>query len=113
MLTEEEVRERVRYCYLAYIQLAVLAADGEGLSLASSLDRLRRSSLGLGEDDFIRQTMEERGACHGVASALAYLAALYEGFVHALCEVLQVGPEEILAEIPQEGLKKWKEEMGG
>jgi hypothetical protein len=57
--------------------------------------------------------MEELAACHGVASALAYLAALYEGFVHALCEVLQVGPEEILAEIPQEGLKKWKEEMGG
>jgi hypothetical protein len=57
--------------------------------------------------------MEEQGTCHGVASALAYLAALYEGFVHALCEVLQVGPDEILAEIPQEELKKWKEEMRG
>jgi len=110
MLSEEEIQERAKYCYLVFFQLSclqeqVLSAPAHYLSV------LEKSSLGLSEDEFIRVTMEEEFRMESPDCGLTYLITLYEGFAHAYCEVIEKQLTGIRDEIPPDYLKKLAAEM--
>ncbi|MDD5168978.1 MAG: hypothetical protein PHN75_09180 [Syntrophales bacterium] len=110
MLTEEEIRERAKYCYCVYLQLSQLHEN-----IFAEPDRyweyLGRSSLLLAEDEFIRIIIEEENRIGGLDGGMDYLIPLYEGFVHAYCEVLCVGLDEVRESISTEFREKIVEEM--
>ena len=110
MLTESEVRERAEYCYLVFLQLSCLQANGKA-EPAQYLDCLKRSTLRLAEDEFIRTILDEELKMGTADGGLGYLIALYEGFAHAYCEVLQRPLEEIRDGIPDAFRKKLSVEM--
>ena len=99
MLSEEEIRERAKYCYLVFLQLSRLRENIQATP-ERYLDYLKRSTLRLGEDDFIRCIIEEELKMRNPDVGLTYLITLYEGFAHAYCEVLQVPLEEMRDTIP-------------
>ena len=111
MLTEEEVRERAEYCCCVLLQLGWLH-DNELVEPARYLDYLRNSSLQLASDEFIATTIEEALLLKQPDGGLRTLLALYEGFVHALCEVLESDMEIVRNEIPQDFLRKLASEVG-
>lgn len=111
MLTEEEIRERVQYCCCVLIQLGWLH-DNELVEPHQYLDYLENSSLQLATDLFITTTIEEALALRHADGGLGTLLALYEGFVHAYCEVLETNREEIAKELPQDFLQKLASEVG-
>ncbi|MDQ5987344.1 MAG: hypothetical protein CSYNP_03084 [Syntrophus sp. SKADARSKE-3] len=110
MLNEEEIRERAKYCYCVYLQLSRLhenvCAEPE-----QYLEYLKQSSLLLAEDEFIKTIIEEENMTGGRDGGMSYLISLYEGFVHAYCEVLCVGLDEIREGIPHEFREKLAEEI--
>ena len=99
MLSEEEIRERAKYCYLVFLQLSRLRENIQSTP-ECYLDYLKRSTLRLSEDDFIRCIIEEELKMGNPDGGLTYLITLYEGFAHAYCEVLQVPLEEMRDTIP-------------
>ena len=99
MLSEEEIRERAKYCYLVFLQLSRLRENIQSTP-ECYLDYLKRSTLRLSEDDFIRCIIEEELKMGNPDGGLTYLITLYEGFAHAYCEVLQVPLEEMRDGIP-------------
>jgi hypothetical protein len=111
MLTEEVIRERALYCYCVLLQLGWLH-DNELVEPQQYLDYLDNSSLQLGSDDFIKTTLEESLAMRRPDGGLGALLALYEGFLHAYCEVLESSHEEVCKEIPQDFLRKLASEVG-
>jgi hypothetical protein len=110
MLSEEEVRERAEYCYLVFLQLSRLRENMQ-VTPERYRDYLKRSTLRLAEDDFIRCIIEEELKMGNPDSGLTYLITLYEGFAHAYCEVLQVPLDEIRDNIPSDYREKLAIEM--
>jgi hypothetical protein len=110
MLPENEVRQRAEYCYLVFLQLSRLR-DNILVTPDRYLDYLGRSTLRLAEDDFIRSIVEEELKMGGHDGGLGYLIALFEGFAHAYCEVLQIPLEEIRDGIPPDFREKLAAEM--
>jgi hypothetical protein len=105
MLSEEEVRERARYCYCVFLQLGWLH-DNDLMEPHEYLECLKKSSLQLGSDEFIAATIEEALMLGQSDGGLRVLLALYEGFAHAYCEVLETDLENLGKEIHQDFLRK-------
>ncbi|HOF04673.1 MAG TPA: hypothetical protein PK175_02890 [Syntrophales bacterium] len=112
MLSEAEIMERAKYCYLVFFQLSHLR-DRDPAKPFQYLQILKDSSLALHEDEFIRLTMEEEIRMGNPDGGLTYLISLYEGFTHAYCEVIEKDLSEIRDAIPKEFLQKLAAEMGG
>lgn len=110
MLSEEEIQERAKYCYLVFFQLSHLRSL-ELANPAHYLKVLEQSSLHLIEDGFILMTMEDELRMGSPDCGLDYLMTLYEGFAHAYCEVIEKPLTSIRDEIPGEYLKKLAAEM--
>jgi hypothetical protein len=110
MLPENEVRQRAQYCYLAFLQLSRLG-DNISATPGRYLDYLKRSTLRLGEDAFIRSIIEEEIKMGSPDGGLGYLMALFEGFAHAYSEVLEISLEEIRDGIPLDLREKLAAEM--
>jgi len=111
MLSEKEIRERAEYCYLVFLQLSWLLSN-EMVEPTQYLDYLKRSSLGLGEDEFIIETVRESIMLGREDGGLNSLANLYEGFFSAYCEVLEINSDEILSGFPVDDLGRYAAEMG-
>jgi len=111
MLREEVIRERAQYCYCILLQLGWLH-DNELVEPLQYLDYLDHSSLQLGSDEFIRTTIEESLAMRRPDGGLGALLALYEGFLHAYCEVLESDHEQVGNEISKDFLRKLASEVG-
>lgn len=110
MLPENEIRQRAEYCYLAFMQLSGLR-ENQAIAPGRYLAFLKKSTLRLADDEFIRCIIEEELKMGNPDGGLGYLIALYEGFAHAYCEVLQVQLEEIRNGIPEEFRGKLAAEM--
>lgn len=111
MLSENEIRERAKYCYLVFLQLSWLLSN-HAVSPSQYPEYLKRSSLGLGDDAFIIQTVRECLLMGREDGGLTSLANLYEGFFTAFCEVLEVGFEDIHNDILPVDFEKFAVEMG-
>jgi hypothetical protein len=111
MLSEKDIRERAEYCYLVCLQLNWL--DGNYNARPEQyLDYLKKSSLGLAEDEYIRTSIEE-GLMTGEEDAgLNELILVYESLVMAFCEVLEINSEKLKEGIPLDRLKNLASEMG-
>jgi hypothetical protein len=111
MLSEKDIRERAEYCYLVCLQLNWL--DGNyNVRPGQYLDYLKKSSLGLAEDEYIRTSIEE-GLMTGEEDAgLNELILVYESLVLAFCEVLEINREKLKEGIPLDRLKNLASEMG-
>jgi|OpeIllAssembly_1097287.scaffolds.fasta_scaffold69561_2 hypothetical protein len=112
MLSVSEVRERAEYCYLVFLQLSCLRANHSAVP-ARYLDYLKRSTLRLADDEFVLTILDEEMKMGTPDGGLGYLIALYEGFSHAYCEVLQIPLEEIRDGIPLAFREKLSAEMDG
>jgi hypothetical protein len=110
MLPENEIRQRAEYCYLVFLQLSRLRESVQATP-ERYLDYLKRSTLRLAEDAFIRAIVEEELGMGSPDGGLGYLVALFEGFAHAYCEVLQTPLEEIRDGIPMDFREKLAAEM--
>jgi hypothetical protein len=111
MLSEEEVRERAQYCYCTLLQLGWLH-DNDLIEPHEYPEYLKKSSLQLGSDEFIVGTIEEALLLGQPDGGLQAVLALYEGFAHAYCEVLESDLERLSKEIPREFLLKLAAEVG-
>ena len=111
MLSEKEVCERAEYCYLICLQLNWMLAN-ESIPPEKYLEQIRKSSLGLAEDEFIVMSIEE-GLKTGLEDAgVNNLILMYESFVHAFCEVMQTDIEDLRDSLPREALVTLAAEMG-
>ncbi len=111
MLSEKEVRERAEYCYLVCLQLNWLEGNFNARP-GQYLDYLKKSSLGLADDEYIRRSIEE-GLMSGKEDAgINELILVYESLTMAFCEVLQIKQEELQESIPPDRLKSLAAEMG-
>lgn len=110
MLSEEEIQERAKYCYLVSYQLSCLRSL-ELANPAHYLKVIEKSSLRLTEDEFILMTMEDEFRMGSPDCGLDYLITLYEGFAHAYCEVIEKQLTSIRDGIPDDFLKKLASEM--
>jgi len=111
MLSEKEVCERAEYCYLICLQLNWMLAN-ESIPPEKYLEQIRKSSLGLAEDEFIVMSIEE-GLKAGLEDAgVNNLILMYESFVHAFCEVMQTDVQDLRDSIPRELMAKLASEMG-
>jgi len=111
MLDASEIEERARFCYCVFLQLSWLAGN-DSVEPGRYPDYLAKSSLGLGSDQFITMTLEEALMEERPDGGLRSLAALYEGFTYAFCQVLEKDLDQIKAQISADFLKKLAEEMG-
>jgi hypothetical protein len=110
VLSEEETRQRAAFYYCAGFQLKMLMRN-DFLRPEEYLTILERSSLKLAEDEIIRTTIEE-GVLSGSEDGGVYaLITLFEGFLYALCEVLEIDADSIAAIIPAEFLATLSDEM--
>jgi hypothetical protein len=111
MLTEEEIRERAQYCNCVLLQLGWLH-DNELVESHQYLAYLENSSLQLAGDEFITTTIAEALAMRRPDGGLSTLLALYEGFVHAYCDVLECDRERLNREISPDLLRRLASEVG-
>ncbi len=111
MLQELEIEERAIYCYCVFLQLSWLYSN-DFVEPSQYPEYLAKSSLGLGTDQFITETLNEASMGNRPEGGLLQLLSLYEGFFHAYCEVLEKDIDEIRAQISPGFLKKLAEEMG-
>ena len=110
MLSEDETRQRAAFYYCAVYQLKMLLRN-DLLHPEKYLKCLECSSLKLAEDDFIRTTIEE-GILSGLDDGgVNSLITLLEGFLYALCEVLETDADSIAAMIPAQFLDNLADEM--
>jgi hypothetical protein len=111
MLSEAEIIDRAKYCYCVLLQLSWLHSNDE-IEPARFLDQLTKSSLDLGTDRFIVMSIEEALMENRPDGGLLSLVALYEGFVHAFCEVIEKNLDFIKEDVPQDLLIVLAGEMG-
>jgi transcriptional regulator of met regulon len=111
MLTEKEVCDRAEYCYLICLQLNWMLSN-EAIQPEKYLEQIKKSSLGLAEDDFIVMTIEDGLRSGAEDCGVNNLILIYESFVHAFCEVMQIDVEDLQKSIPRDHLKKLAAEMG-
>jgi len=110
MLSEEEIRERAEYCYCVYIQINALLKN-ELIVPSRYMEYLKNSSLQLGDDEFIKATIEE-GLLEGLEDGgIGSLISLYEGFVHAFCTVIETDVTEMVRNISGDFLEKLVDEV--
>ena len=88
MLQELEIEERAIYCYCVFLQLSWLYSN-DFVEPSQYPEYLAKSSLGLGTDQFITETLNEASMGNRPEGGLLQLLSLYEGFFHAYCEVLK------------------------
>ncbi len=110
MLSEEEIQERAKYCYLVFFQLSCLRSL-ELANPAHYMKVLEKSSLHLIDDEFILLTMEDEFRMGSTDCGLDYLITLYEGFAHAYCEVIEKQLTSIRDGIPGDFLEMLAAEM--
>ena len=111
MLTEKNIWERAEYCYLVCLQLNWL--DGNYSARPPQyLDYLKKSSLGLAEDEYIRASIEEGLMAGKEDAGINELILVYESLVMAFCEVLEISREKLKEGIPFDRLKNLAAEMG-
>ncbi|GLI33953.1 hypothetical protein [Desulforhabdus amnigena] len=110
MLSEQEIRDRAHYCYCVFLQLSWLYSN-DLIEPSQYLEYLKKSSLDLISDQFITMTIEEALMLRQPNDGLTSLIHLYEGFVHALCEVLETDLEEIKKGISRDFLQKLASEV--
>jgi hypothetical protein len=110
MLAEEEVRERTQYCYCVLLQLGWLH-DNDSIEPRRYLQCLQNSSLQLAGDEFVTATIEEALLLQQPDGGLGKILALYEGIVHAFCEVLEEDMETLNKHIPVAFLRQLAAEM--
>ena len=111
MLSEKEVCDRAEYCYLICLQLNWMLSN-ESIPPEKYLEQIRKSSLGLAEDEFIVMSIEE-GLKSGLGDGgVNNLILMYESFVHAFCEVMQTDIEDLRDSLPREALVTLAAEMG-
>ena len=110
MLSEKEIRERAEYCYCVYVQLSSLLRS-EIIDPSEYMRYLKKSSLQLGDDEFITMMIED-GFIMGLEDGgLSGLIHLYEGFTRAFCEVLEIDLEDIIKHISPDFLQQLTEEV--
>lgn len=111
MLSEKEIRERAEYCYLVCLQLNWL--DGNyNARPGQYIDYLKKSSLGLADDEYIRASIEEGLKSGKEDAGINELILVYESLVMAFCEVLEINQRQIQESIPRDRLKTLAAEMG-
>jgi hypothetical protein len=111
MLSEKEIRERAEYCYLVFLQLSCLLRN-DFIEPAQYLEYLQKSSLGLGDDTFIIETIQESLLMGRDDGGLTSIMNLYEGFFTAFCEVLEIDADDIENSLLPDDLEKLASEMG-
>lgn len=111
MLSEKEIRERAEYCYLVFLQLSWLLSN-DFIEPAQYLVCLKKSSLGLGDDAFIIETIRESLMMGREDGGLNSLLNMYEGFFTAFCEVLEIDSDDIRNGLSPDDLEKLASEMG-
>ena len=111
MLSEREIRDRAEYCYLVFLQLSWLLSN-DFIGPAQYLEYLKKSSLGLGDDVFIIETIQESLLMGREDGGLMSLVNLYEGFFTAFCEVIEINSDDIRNGLPPDDLEKLASEMG-
>jgi hypothetical protein len=111
MLTEKEVCDRAEYCYLICLQLNWMLSN-ESIQPEKYLEQIKKSSLGLAEDDFIVMTIEDGLRAGAEDCGVNNLILIYESFVHAFCEVMQIDVEDLQESIPRDLLQKLAAQMG-
>jgi len=110
MLSEKEIRERAEYCYCVYVQLSSLLKN-DIIDPSEYVTYLKKSSLQLGDDEFVTMTIEN-GLLMGLEDGgVGGLIKLYEGFTRGFCEVLEIDLEDIIKDISPDFLKKLSEEV--
>ncbi len=112
MLSESDVEERAQYCRCVFLQLSRLYSR-DLVEPSRYLEYLNRSSLGLGKDQFITETIQDSLESNQPDAGLLSLITLYEGFTYAYCEVLEKSLEEIEKTLPPGLLEQLAEEMEG
>ena len=98
MLSESETKERLVYCYCVFRQLNWLYGNS-AIPPEKYLKYLKKSSLKLSSDRFITGTLKEAARMEGFERGLHSLINLYEGIVHALCDVIETSMEDIEKEV--------------
>ncbi len=111
MLTENEVMDRAFYCYCVCLQLNWLLSN-DHTTPPEYLKILKTSSLQLGDDDFIVQSITEALVSGEEDGGLNNLITIYESFAYAYCEVLETSLEDLKESIPPERLKELASEVG-
>jgi hypothetical protein len=111
MLSEKEIRERAEYCYLVFLQLSWLLSN-DFIEPSQYLEYLKKSSIGLGDDTFIIETIQESLLMGRDDGGLTSIMNLYEGFFTAFCEVLEIDSDDIRNVFSPEDLEKLASEMG-
>ncbi len=111
MLSEKEIRERAEYCYLVFLQLSWLLSN-DFIEASRYLEYLKKSSLGLGDDAFIIETIQESLLMGREDGGLTSLLNMYEGFFTAFCEVLEIDSDDIKNGLFPDDLEKLASEMG-
>ncbi|MHC1728754.1 MAG: hypothetical protein AB9866_22595 [Syntrophobacteraceae bacterium] len=111
MLSETEIEERAKYCCCVFLQLSWLYSN-DFIEPQQYLEHLGKSSLELGNDQFIRQSIEEALMENRPDGGLISLISLYEGFAGAFCQVLERDVDEIRSEISTDFLRQLADEMG-
>lgn len=111
MLPENEVMDRAFYCYCVCLQLNWLLSN-EDAAPPQYLGILKGSSLRLGDDDYIVQSITEALAAGEEDGGLNNLITIFESFAYAYCEVLEINLDDLRQTIPPERLKRLAEEVG-
>lgn len=111
MLPENEVMDRAFYCYCVCLQLNWLLSNDD-VTPPQYLKILEGSSLRLGDDDFIYQSISEALVSGEEDGGLNSLITIYESFALAYCEVLEIGLNDLRDTVPPERLKTLAAEVG-
>jgi len=111
MLPENEVMDRAFYCYCICLQLNWLLGNDD-VEPPQYLEVLKDSSLQIGDDDFIAQSITEALVAGDEDGGLEALITIYESFAYAYCEVLEISMDDLRESIPPEKLKQLASEVG-
>jgi hypothetical protein len=111
MLSETDILDRAKYCYCVLLQLSWLHSN-DSVEPAQYVEYLNKSSLDLGNDRFIIMNIEEAMMENRPDAGLLSLIALYEGFVHAFCEVLEKDLDSVKEGVSGDFLQVLASEMG-
>ncbi|MEN6467266.1 MAG: hypothetical protein ABFD62_18990 [Syntrophaceae bacterium] len=111
MLPENEVMDRAFYCYCVCLQLNWLLGNDD-VAPPQYLKILKDSSLQLGDDDYIVQSITEALVSGEEDGGLDNLITIYESFAYAYCEVLEISMDDLKDTIPPERLKELAAEVG-
>jgi len=110
MITETEAQARAEYMGLVHHQLKILR-NRRDLEPEDYLQLVERSSLKLGEIEWVRGMILEASAAGKVAQILDRLIMYYEGYFEALARILEVKPDVLFSTFDTEKVKRLEAEM--